>query len=252
MQTLIERPESQRPPALGLGSCAAGRAACVAMVREGVVAAGGLDMILRERSAHAHGYQHVEDTPGDARNHGPDGAGEELGKGESLTGIAAERARLGLVEVGKDGLVESEVGPTRDEAVDSEQEGYGRENGREAQGRHNTNVEERESGHAKREDAAKEGDGVGGNELAESDEEGDLEWDRAGDGHESVKSDMLVSHIQQQWVLAGLDPVCTYVHRSFLVKVKKRIKVAKQRAFGIREVTSRNLASSREDQARSR
>ena len=148
-------------------------------------------MILGKRRANAHGHQHIEYVLGDARDHGPDGTGEELGKGKGLTSVTAEGARLGLVEVGEDGLVKSEVGPACDEAVDGKQERYAREHGREAQGRHNANVEERESGHAKREDTAEEGDGMGGDKLAESDEEGDLEWYRAGDGHESVKSKRL-------------------------------------------------------------
>lgn len=120
MQTLIEGLESQRPPALGLGSCTAGCAALVAVVREGVIAAGGLDVVLRERRADAHGDQHVEDVLGDSSNHGPDGSGEKLGKGKGLAGVTAEGARLGLVEVGEDGLVKTEVGPARDEAVDGE------------------------------------------------------------------------------------------------------------------------------------
>lgn len=75
---------------------------------------------MRKRRADAHGDQHVEDVLRYARNHGPDGTGEELGKGKGLAGVTAEGARLGLVEVGKDGLVETEVGPACDEAVDGE------------------------------------------------------------------------------------------------------------------------------------
>lgn len=41
MQTLVESFESQRPPTLSLGSCAAGHAALMAVVREGIVASRG-------------------------------------------------------------------------------------------------------------------------------------------------------------------------------------------------------------------
>lgn len=56
---------------------------------------------------------------------------------------------------------------------------------------------------------------MSGDELAESDEEGDLERDRAGDGHESVDRQKTVSYSQQYWVLAGLDSIRTSIARSW-------------------------------------
>lgn len=44
----------------------------------------------------------------------------------------------------------------------------------------------------------------------------------------------------------------TYVQVSLRVKVKSRIMTAKHKVLGSRAVTRRNLANSREDQARSR
>lgn len=74
---------------------------------------------MREGRAQSHRHQHVEDLV----RHGCDerfcGTGEELGKGERFGGIAAERIRcLAGVKVGKDGLVEAEIGPACDQAKD--------------------------------------------------------------------------------------------------------------------------------------
>ena len=47
-------------------------------------------------------------------------------------------------------------------------------------------------------------------------------------------------------------PLSTYVHRSSRVKAKNTIEVPKHSKLGTSAVTSKNLANSREDQARSK
>lgn len=79
--------------------------------------------IMREWRAHSHGDQGGEDLVREGSNGRLHGPGEEFGEGERLTGIATEGCRLGGVEVGEDGLVESQVGPAGKEAEQGEPEG---------------------------------------------------------------------------------------------------------------------------------
>lgn len=185
VQPLVQRLERQRAPSLGLCARTAGRAAAVAAllvaVRRATVVA------LWEGRAQAHGDEDVEDSVGGLCDDGFDGAWEELGEGEGFCGVAAHGGgggvvgRLGGVEVWEDGLVEAQVGEGGKEAVQGEEEGGGGEERGEGEEEDQGEVEEGEARDAKGEEAAKEGDCMGGNELREGDEEADLERDRAGD-----------------------------------------------------------------------
>lgn len=74
---------------------------------------------LRKGRTQSHRYQHVEDLVRQGRDKWLRGTGEELSKGESLGGVAAEGVgSLAGVEVREDGLVEAQVGPACDEAED--------------------------------------------------------------------------------------------------------------------------------------
>lgn len=184
MQFLIQRPERQRPPSLGLGPRAARcRVAVAIRVVPPRVTASCRNLGLRERRAQAQCHEDVEDLVAQGGHQGLRGRGEELGEGEGLGGITAERVgRLGRVEIGEDGLVEAQVGPAREEAEDGEEEGGEGEEGRQAENQDQAEVDEGEAWYAQGEDSPEEGDGVGGDELAEGDEEADLKRDGAGDG----------------------------------------------------------------------
>ena len=260
MQSLIQRLERKRPPPLGLGPVVP-TATMSTTSKAALPTMGGRRVVnirLTERRAHLHRNKNIKHAIRHPRDERPDGPGEELGERKSLAGVAAERGRLvGGVEVREDGLVEAQVGPARQEAVDGQEEGHGRQHGRHDQQGDEADVEERETRDAHREDAPEEGDGVGGHELAEGDEEGDLEGDRAGDGCEAVYicAQVVVSYPRDRplgILFGGCFRGFTYVQSSLRVKAKKVTMVAKVSVFGTRAVIKRNFANSREDQARSR
>jgi len=93
MQALVEGAQSKGTTALGLGAGTSGSRS----VAETVVAAGGSNVSGAEGYADAHGDQEVEDVGRDGRDDGTHRAREELGDGEGLAGVAAERAWLGSV-----------------------------------------------------------------------------------------------------------------------------------------------------------
>lgn len=245
VETLVEGPQGKRPPSFSLGTGAPRGAA----VRKGVVvvAAGGRDVSRAEGHAQAHGHERVEHLCRDGGNEGPHGTGKELGDSEGLAGITAEGARLRCVEVGESDLVEAKVGPADEEAVDGKEEGRDAEQWGEAEQRDQTDVEQREAGNPQGEETLEEGYRMRRDELAEGDEERNLKGDGAANGHEADSGPAGSDNASQ-----GGDGRNTYVHRSLRVMAKKRIEVTKQRRLGTRAVMSRNLANSREDQARSR
>lgn len=146
------------------------------------VSTGGRDFCGGEGRAQAHRDEHVEDLIGHDRNEWFHRPREKLRKRKRLGGVAAKRVgRLRRVEVRKDGLVEAQVGPARQEAEDGEEEGGKGEERRQCEDEHQAEVEEREARDTQGEDSAEESDGVGGDKLAEGDKEADLERDGAGD-----------------------------------------------------------------------
>jgi hypothetical protein len=96
-------------------------------------------------------------------------------------------------------------------------------------------------------------------ELAEGDEEGDLEGNGAVDDGEPASRDV-VSNCREggrgrppsQKGEARRGEETTYVQCSLRLSVKRIIKTKNVRALGIRATRMRNLASSAEDQALSR
>lgn len=168
----------------------------VRMVAPGV-ATSSRNLGLRERRAQAQSHEDVEYLVAQGGHQGLRGRGEEFGEGKGLGCVAAEGVwRLGRVEVGEDGLVKAQVGPAREEAEDGEEEGGEGEEGRQAKNQNQAEVDEGEARHAQGEDAPEERDSVGGDELAEGDEEADLEWDSAGDGGQPGVGMRSVAEIQ--------------------------------------------------------
>lgn len=110
-----------------------------------------------------------------------DGAREELGKGKRLAGVAAQRRRLSRIEVGKHDLEESQICPARKEAVVGQPESGPRQQGRERQYGDDADVDEGGLWDSEGDEAAKERDSMRRDELAEGDEEGDLEGNGAAD-----------------------------------------------------------------------
>lgn len=104
--------------------------------------AGSRDLSGREGCAQAHRDEHIENLVGHGRDEWLDGAGEEFSEGKCLGGIAAKRVRgLRGIEVGKHGLIEAQVGPARQEAEDSEEEGGEGEKRRQGEHQHQAEVE---------------------------------------------------------------------------------------------------------------
>ena len=181
VQSLVQRFERERAPPL----CLRSGTPRDATLEEGVAPGGG-HVCAGEGHAEAHGHQDVEDLGRDAGNKGLDGTWEELGKGERFARITAERGRLRGVEVGEDGLVEAQIRPARQEAKDGEEEGRAGEEWCQGEDGDQSDVQQREPGNPKREDASEEGDGMRRDELAEGDEEANLQRYRAGNGCQSA------------------------------------------------------------------
>lgn len=97
------------------------------------------------------------------------------------------------VEIGEDGLVESEVGPAGHETENGKPEGGAGEERSEGQDRDDADVDEGETGDAHREDAAEEGNRMRWDELAEGDEEADLNGDRAGNDRQTNPRDVSIA-----------------------------------------------------------
>lgn len=158
-----------------------------------VIAAGSRHVRGRKRRAEADGDQDIKDLVGNGRDGRLGRGGEELGKGKRLGGVAAERGGLRGIEVREDSLVEAQVGPAGEEAKRGLPDGGAGEEGRQAEDGDDARVQDRDAHDAQRDDAAEEGNGVGGDELAKGHKKGDLHRDRAGNGAETAEEDFALA-----------------------------------------------------------
>lgn len=170
---------------------------------------------------------------------------EELGKGKGLAGVSAQRSRLGRVQVGEDSLVESQICPASEETENRKPQRSAREEGRKRQHEDDSDIDDGESGYSERQDAAEERDGMRGDQLTESDEEGYLNRDGAGNGRKT-RDNLAYKEFRGQFMRV------TYVQRSLRVRVKKKTMTPKVSTLEARDTRATNLAKSAEDQARSR
>lgn len=149
IQTLIQSAQGNGSASLGLSTRTTGGSAAAAAATPALQHIG-----RRKGRAETHGDEHVKDLVGDCGDDGFGGSGKELGKGKGLGGVAAERGRLGGVEVGEDRLVEAQVGPAGEEAIHCLPNGCAGEQRGEAKDGDETNIEDRGAHNAQGDDAA--------------------------------------------------------------------------------------------------
>lgn len=142
----------------------------------------------RERRTQPHGNHHQEDLISDGSDEWLHRTREELGKRERLARVTAEGGFLCRVEVGEYSLVESEIGPAGQESKDGKPQSSSGKERRKGEKENGANVDERKSRNSERYDAAEEGYGMRWDELAESDEESNLNGNGPSNDSQAIQS----------------------------------------------------------------
>jgi len=144
------------------------------------------DIILRERPQDLYSHQKCIDLIGDKGNRGLHDIREQAGKSKGLARVALDAEAIGRCS-GEIGLllVESEVGPASQEAEPGQHGGGVRSDQDTTEG-----IEEQKQGgemlHAHLDKTLEDSDGVLGDKLFESNEEGGLNGDTTADLGETV------------------------------------------------------------------